>query len=210
MSKFLAPAMVLVLAVGCSGADPESTETVSSSPAASASSASATPSRTLSAQPSPSPSPSPTVHESFPAAPSTETPEQAEILAAWQHYKVVLQKFAGDPSLSDLSETQLITTGEEQNGILSSIQGLRDSNLVSEGGLAYRDVTVGSPRVGSDGVKRAIVTYCVDRSKLIVVNQDTREPVDINNHLDLLEEATLAQVGNKWLVETIRNEDGSC
>ena len=148
----------------------------SSAPAPSLEPPSPFPSASPSESPSPSPSPSPTAVESFPPAPATETPEQAEIRAAWMKYWEVYDKFAADPTLSDLTETQMVTAGEESVHIRQSVQELRDEGLVALGGWVFRNIEIGETTTDSTGQPKVEIKFCVDRTGLRVVDAATGEP----------------------------------
>lgn len=211
MRKFLVPAMVLALAVGCTGSDPEPTETVASTPVATATTASATPSRTLSPQPSQTPSPSPTVHESFPAPPSTETPEQAAIRAAVIEYWRVYEKFTTDSSLTDYSETQRVTTGDRKVRIIEAITRLRDQSQETRGSRTFRNLVIAAPTTGQSGTQQTVVTYCVDPSGISVVDSDTEEVIHEGGDVTLLEQMTLEQGADGiWRVLDIANQMVDC
>ena len=203
------PAAALALA-GCTPTAPVSpSPTVTHSPTP-------TVSPTLSPSPSttPSPSPSPSVVPSFPADLPTEDPESAAIIAGWQRYLEVYDKFAADPlTPTDWTETQLVTTGEEQTGILDSLQLRREARLLDQGGTVYRAVKISQPaKAGPDGLRTAVLTYCVDVSNSVLVNADTgkvfERPVDTTTYL---ETTTLIEAkDDDWRVATIRNKEATC
>lgn len=208
-----AAAVVGMLVAGCSAvgdAGPSvspsvaTIETASSEPPVSMS-PSASPS------PTPSPSPSPSAWESFPPAPATESPEQAEIRAAWLKYCDVRARFAADPSQSDWSETQRVTTGEEANSILTELGALRNDGLRSLGGLRFRDIVVGEPTQRPDGVTEAVITYCVDRTDVKLVDTKTGEPLAVEEPFTLVETATLELgLDHVWRVALTRNQVKPC
>ncbi len=200
MRTLLVPVFVLGLLTGCTAAaDPTPTATVASATR----SASATPT------PTPSPSPSPTAVESFPAAPATETAEQAEIRAAWMEYWRVYEKFAADPSQPDWTETQGVTTGEEAALIVQSLGNLKDRGWRSLGGRQFRDIVVGQPEDGPPG--QVTITYCLDRSQVELVDARTGERIELELSLTYAETTTL-ELGDdgRWRVAMIRNEPKAC
>lgn len=199
MRHLLVPLAVVALAVGCTpDVAPTASPSVFVSPTASAS-------------PSVSPSPSPTAVESFPPAPATESAEQAAIRAAWMEYWRIHHKFTSDPSYSDLTETQLITTGEQQNVILDSIGSLREMELRSLGGLQFRDVVVNPPSATGDAPRTSLVEYCVDRQKLILENYSTGEKLAAPGAPTFLEQTTLEEgLDGRWRVSMIRNQEAAC
>lgn len=202
MRTLLVPVFVLGLLTGCTAAaDPTPTATVASATR----SASATPT------PTPSPSPSPTAVESFPAAPATETAEQAEIRAAWMEYWRVYEKFAADPSQPDWTETQYVTTEESATIIIQAIGNLKDRGWRSLGGRQFRDVVVSQPTAGPDGSATAVVTYCLDRTGVRLVEVESGDSVQVDVAPTFKETATLKQgADGKWRVAMIRNEPSQC
>ena len=197
MRHLLVPLAVVALAAGCTPAvAPTGSPSVFASP-------------TASATPSPTPSPSPTAVESFPPAPATESPEQAEIRAAWMEYWRVYEKFASDPSLTDFTELQNLVDGEETTVALQSIQNLRESGRRTDGGLLFRDAVVGVP-AGSASSRTVTVTYCLDRSNLAIVDAETGS--SIGDPLpNLRETASLSEgTDGAWRVTQIRNVEEAC
>ena len=57
------------------------------------------------------PSPTPTEIRSFPPTPEGEDPEKTAIRQGWEQYKIVYDKYARNPNLTDFTETQQVTTG---------------------------------------------------------------------------------------------------
>ncbi|AQP46829.1 hypothetical protein BW730_04095 [Tessaracoccus aquimaris] len=114
------------------------------------------------------------------------------------------EKFAADPSLTDLTETQYVTTGEEANGILDAIASIRQSGLRSEGGFVFRDIVVDVTEEG-----KAKLDYCIDLASVRVVRVDSGEPFPRSG--TLLEHARLERgLDNIWRVAQIRNEQVQC
>lgn len=141
---------------------------------------------------------------SFPADLPTGDAESAAIIEGWKAYWRVYEKFTADPSLTDLTETQYVTTGEEANGILEAIAEGRDAGLRSEGGFVFRDFVV---NVTGDG--KAKLDYCVDLASLRVVRIDTGEPFPRSG--TFIEHARMERgVDNVWRVAQIRNEQVQC
>ncbi|AQP46830.1 hypothetical protein BW730_04100 [Tessaracoccus aquimaris] len=114
------------------------------------------------------------------------------------------EKFVADPSLTELTETQHVTTGEESNGILATIEQLRAEGIRSEGGRQFRDVAVDI--VGSDN---ATIAYCVDLSSLRVFDTTTGDRLTRSG--ELREKVTLRKMpDHSWRVEQIRSESTQC
>lgn len=159
----------------------------------------------------PTSSPSPTMAESFPPPPATESPEQAAIRAAWMRYWEVYDKFAADPGLEDVTETQLVTTGEESVVIRQSLQQLRADGLQSLGGWEFRDVEILPPTPDASGVTSAEISYCVDRQSLQLVHSASGEPA-LAEPLPNLDEVAVLEKGEDgvWRVSQRRNQEASC
>lgn len=176
MKKFVALAVVsLTLAAGCTS-QPEPTPDVPVSTSASpgvvpsvSSSPSAEPT------PSPEPSPSPSVFESFPPAEPDASVEQLAIREGLIRYWNVFDKFAADPTLTDLTETQIVSTGEAANVILDEIQEIRENGHIAVGDRSFHDIAVAEPTTNADGMTTAQVTYCNDRSQVKVLDAKTKE-----------------------------------
>ena len=197
MRHLLVPLAVVALAAGCTpDVAPTSSPSVFVSP-------------TVSASPSVSPSPSPTAVESFPPAPATESAEQAAIRAAWMEYWRVYEKFAADPSLTDLTELQNLTDGEESSAVMSSIQSLREAGRFTKGGWQFREVVVEHPIDGRG--EQAKVSYCLDRSRLVIADIATDLPISGPQPGNLMETATLEQgPDGMWRVALRRNQESTC
>lgn len=206
MRLVLASVGVAALLVGCVGEGTESPEPVEPSPVVTES---PSPSPTVGApSPSPSPSPSPTAFQSYPADLPTEDPESAAIIAGWQEYQRVLRKFSADPQgFTDFSETQYVTTGEKANGILDEIEGYREQGLRILGDFRYDNVEVGEAALADHGSREAVVSYCVDRAAMKVVDYEGRE--NATDHLTprYPESATLVEgADGTWRVALVRND----
>ena len=198
MRHLLVPLAALALVAGCT---PDAAPTGSPS---------VFPSPTVSASASPTPSPSPSAVESFPPAPATESPDQAAIRAAWMEYWDVRSRFVADPTLTDLSETQRVTTGEAEDLILNSIRNLRNAGHRSVGGLEFRGISIGVARESDGGLAHADVTYCLDRSKVQLLDS-SGEAVIVEGPTTLKETATLERgLDDVWRVALIRNEAAEC
>ena len=165
------------------------------------------------AAPVPTPSPSrstsdvPSAPASFPADLPTDDAESAAIIEGWQAYWRVYEKFSADPSLTDLTETQYVTTGEEANLVLDRISLLKDAGLVNRGGLVFRNIEV--VRASDEVPAQATLTYCVDINSLVVIDEDTGKQVDRSG--TWREHATLERgEDGVWRVAQIRNEEATC
>lgn len=165
-------------------------------------------------EPTPEPAtPSPSVFQSFPADLPTEDAVSAAIIAGWQEYIRVLEKFSADPlGFTDFTETQYVTTGQKSTGILDDIGMLREDRVRILGDFRYAQVQVGAPSALPSGVQSVEISYCVDRSQMRVVGYDgVEEPTD---HLNPIypEQATLEQQGDgTWRVAGVRNQqDQTC
>ena len=205
--RVVAVVSCLVLLVGCSPAEEPSP---SPSPTAVTPSPSPTPTPSSIPSVSPSPSPSPTAVESYPADLPTGDPESAAIIAGWQEYFRVLDKFAADPfGYTDFSETQYVSTGDAANLIIEQIEGMRRLRLRSEGGFVFRDLSVTPSDPGPENATRAILEYCVDFGHLQVYNLDTGERLPRSGTYQ--ETATMEQgKDTKWRLANIYNTEASC
>lgn len=164
------------------------------------------PSQTVSPVVSASPTPSPSAVASYPASLPTDDPEKAAVIAGWQEYWRVYEKYAADPSLKDLTETQYVTTGAEANEVLDMISDLRRQGLRSEGGRVFSNVTV-SPESGTP--RRAAVKYCVSVDSLILIEISTGQRVPRTGQY--LEVAVLENMKDgTWRVSHVSNEDAQC
>ncbi len=149
----------------------------------------------------------PSAPASFPADLPTDDAESAAIIEGWQAYWRVYEKFSADPSLTDLTETQYVTTGEEANRVLDRLSLLKSAGLINRGGLVFRSIDV---ERATDAVPaQATLTYCVDINSLVVVNQDTGTQVDRSG---TWRERTTLERGEDgvWRVAQIRNEEATC
>lgn len=125
-------------------------------------------------------------------------------------YWRIYEKFAGDPALTDLTETQTITTGEQQNLILDEISALREEGLKAQGGFTIRDVVISEVKP-VDGVPSATVEYCVDRRGVRLVSIATGKPVPFSGPETLSEAATFQQGSDgRWRVALLSNRAESC
>ncbi len=202
--RFLGATVAVLLLVACSPGGGQSPTPVASGSVASSPSITAAPIPSPSPTPTPSATVAPSAPASFPADLPTGDPESAAIIEGWQAYWRVYEKFAADPSLTDLTETQYVTTGEEANGILEAIAEVRDAGLRSEGGVVFRDFVV---TVTGEG--EAKLDYCVDLAWLRVVRIDNGEPFPRSG--TFVEHARMERgVDNVWRVAQIRNEEIQC
>lgn len=205
MRRWLVP-LGCVLAVGCvPAADPTPTPTpvVSVAP---------TPSPTPTPSPSPSPTPSPTAFPSFPADMPTEDPETAAIIAGWQEYLRVYEKFAADPVTPvDVAQVQWVTTGTETSAFLGSLDKGRERRIKLVGPQQFRAVTVGTVTPSADGAKQSVISYCVDSSRVQLINIDTNQQVQRTTSPTFLESATMERgADGVWRVGGISNREASC
>ena len=157
------------------------------------------------------PSPSLTEIRSFPPAPEGEEPEKAAIRQGWEQYKIVYEKYAVDPNLTDFTEAQQVTTGFWSSGVMQSIRNFRKLNLRAEGYVVYRDVKIGDPETNSDGARISIVTACNDLSHSLAIDVTTGEKSD-KGYNGTLSETTTMELGldNKWRVADYTNERKTC
>lgn len=179
-----------------------------------------TPTVTSPAPPSPTPSPEPTTEEpsptpteiqSFPPAPEGESDEIAAIREGWEEYNRVKEKFAKDPTLKDLTETQYVTTGFAAQMIIEQISSLRKDNLRVVGDRIWRDVTITEPSTNADGVTIATVTACYDPTHAYAVDIDTEEPSKERLTKTLRETLLMEQGADKiWRVADYDNESEEC
>ncbi len=200
--RFLGATVAALLLVACSPGGGQSPTPVKSS--------GEVPSPSITAAPIPSPSPTPSASvvpsapASFPADLPTADAESAAIIEGWQAYWRVYEKFVAVPSLTDLTETQYVTTGEASNQVLDLIRQSRDEGLRSEGGFVFRDV-----RVSRSGSDEAEVNYCMDLSRLRVVKTATGEVLPRSGTLS--ERAAMERgVDGKWRVARLSNEEAAC
>ena len=159
----------LVLLVGCTPSVPGPSPSTPSPSAVSP---------TPSLSPSLSPSPSPTVVESFPPAPGAESGEIADIRAGWEAYESTRDMYFRDLDFDDdFYALAVVTTGSETGYSVADIASAREKGIEQRGDAIFRDVVIGVPETGSDGVRSAIVSYCHDPSRLGLVNTSTGESV---------------------------------
>ena len=157
------------------------------------------------------PSPSLTEIRSFPPAPEGEEPEKTAIRQGWEQYKIVYEKYAVDPNLTDFTEAQQVTTGFWSSGVMQSIRNFRKLNLRAEGYVVYRDVKIGDPETNSDGARISIVTACNDLSNSLAIDVTTGEKSDKGYNGTLFETTTMELgLDNKWRVADYTNERKTC
>lgn len=191
--------IAVVLLAGCAG-DGDGGESVSPTPSAVTTSVPV-------ASPTPSTSPTPTVMPTYPSDLPTESPENAAIIAGWQEYWRVYEKFAADPNgYTDFTETQYVTTDEESVVILDSIAGLRELGVRVVGGSVFRDVSV---EVLEKDI--AEIAYCSDTTQVDVRYIDSGETFERDVADSYLETATMWKGDDDiWRVAKIRNEAAPC
>jgi len=125
-------------------------------------------------------------------------------------YWRVYERFAADPELSDLSETQQVTTGEAQNVILEAIGSLRDEGRAFMGGWQFRDVKVSEPEASVSGAMESRVSYCVDRGEMVFRDIDSGD-VEVSELPNLVETAVMVQgPDGTWRLAQRRNETSTC
>lgn len=213
LARVVVMALIAVAAGACtaepeSPASPTAGPVVSESPSTRVPSPSPTPSPSL--EPTPAASPSPTAFQSFPPPPPNETDEQAAIREGWEAYNHTLDKFLRDPNLTDLTETQYVTTGDESIRIIDEIQAARSGNVHLGGHLLFRDVTYGVPEE-IEGVRQATITYCNDAAHLVVLDSNTDEPITDQSADSFLAHDRLVQgTDGKWRVAEHLTEDVRC
>ncbi|GAA4894021.1 hypothetical protein GCM10025789_09030 [Tessaracoccus lubricantis] len=140
----------------------------------------------------------------------TEDPESAAIVAGWQEYQRVYEKFAMAPNeYSDFTETQYVTTGHESVVILDRIAGFRENGLELVGGVAFHDLAVGPPTDEPDGTSTATIEYCLDLNQLQVRDVATGDLVARSGRFE--EVAYMRQgLDDVWRVEGITSSDEEC
>ena len=191
--------------------EPEPTPTPTPTPTATSASPSPTESESPTPSPEPDPSPSPTAFQSFPPPPQGETEEQAAIRAAWQQYELTIDTILRDPEIVDFTETQRITTGDEANRILDELALAREANIKLEGDRLYRDVEIGEPVTGSDGVRSVMVDYCFDPESQRIVDAASGELYE-NARTDPLRSRVQMVLGkdDRWRVAEYWSEAEPC
>ena len=69
------------------------------------------------------PSPTPTEIRSFSSCSGRRRPpRKTAIRQGWEQYKIVYEKYAVDPNLTDFTEAQQVTTGFWSSGVMQSIR----------------------------------------------------------------------------------------
>ncbi|MCC2592051.1 hypothetical protein LKO27_01220 [Tessaracoccus sp. OS52] len=121
-------------------------------------------------------------------------------------YYRVFEKFAADPSLTDFTETQLVTTGEMSNLILDELQVLRENGHLTEGERSFHDLRVGEPRTVGD-VTTAEVVYCNDRSAVRVLDAVSRADTGHRPYPFINASATLEKgLDDVWRMSMLRTD----
>lgn len=204
MRSLLVSLVGVAVLVGCS---PGLGESPSPSVGVTSRAASAGPTQSV----GPSPTPSPTAVASFPDSLPTDDPEKAAVIAGWQEYWRVYEKYAADPTLTDLTETQYVTTGEAANVILDSLRASREKNLKFVGPQQFRDVSVGAISEDAAGDRTAVISYCADNSQRQRLDATTGKPAAVDVPDTFTEQATLKEGADaKWRVAVIRNQEAKC
>ena len=157
------------------------------------------------------PPPTPTEIKAFPPPSDGEDPEKTAIRQGWEQYKIVYDKYARDPNLTDFTEIQQVTTGFWSNGVLQSIRSFRRQNLQLEGYVVFRDVKIGDPETNSDGARISIVTACNDLSHSLAIDNTTGEKSDKGYNGTLFTTTTMEHgLDNKRRVADYTNETKQC
>ena len=112
----------------------------------------------------------------FPDQPAGESGVQAEIRAAWETHEITMDKFARNPDLTDLTEIQLVSTGQEATDSVAVLVRLRNNNLIRKGYVIFRDAVIAEPTTDTDGVTTSEINYCFDPTHLQTVDIDTGQP----------------------------------
>lgn len=112
----------------------------------------------------------------FPDQPAGESRVQAEIRAAWETHEITMDKFARNPDLTDLTEIQLVSTGQEATDSVAGIVRLRNNNLIRKGYVIFRDAVIAEPTTDTDGVTTSEINFCFDPAHLQTVDIDTGQP----------------------------------
>lgn len=119
---------------------------------------------------SPSASASPSVFSSFEPAPDDQTPQEAEIRAAFAEYWRVYEEQAKAPAnFTDWSVFHSVATGE---GLETSIFGIEDllrTDTKHQGSLRFVDLAISEITDSPDG-PTAEVSYCLDTSHLTLIH----------------------------------------
>ncbi len=201
----LAVAALLLTCLGACTPEPGPTENPTPSPTATA------PSTASQSQTPPTPTPSVTEVVPFPDDVTSDTADQAEIRAGWEAYVRVGDKFARDPSLKDLSETQHVTTGQASVDLVQSINTLRSKNLVRKGDPVYRDTKISDPATNDDGVTTATVNYCFDATQMKTVDADSGKEGELTFRETMKVEALLEKMPDgSWRVALVSTEVAPC
>ncbi|MFD0865022.1 hypothetical protein ACFQ06_04265 [Tessaracoccus lubricantis] len=194
---------VVGLLVGCTAEAVESP-----GPEVSTTMPSESPSVSESARVSPTPSPSPTPAESFPGKLPTEDAASSALIAGWQDYLRVLEKYSADPmGFTDFTETQNVTTGNEKVIILDLLSAYREEKVRVIGNFAFRDVEIGTIQLNAEGLRQATLEYCVDRSNMEVVSYEGTQQ-DTSGLTPTYPETTTLVEGadGVWRVAQVRND----
>ncbi len=112
----------------------------------------------------------------FPDQPAGESGVQAEIRDAWETHEITMDKFTRNPDLIDLTEIQLVSTGQEATDAVQVIARLRGNNLIRKRYVIFRDAVIAEPTTDTDGVTTSEINYCFDPAHLQTVDFDTGQP----------------------------------
>lgn len=155
--------------------------------------------------------PSPTFSRSYPPPDPDETEEQRAIREGWEAYREVWDKYDKDPTLTDWTEIQEVTTGGETEQTIQMITHLREQNLRAVGDTVFKEVLVGEPALAADGSLVATVTSCLDPSQQYLVDIDTGERSDSGLSETLREIVTMAlREDGVWRASWYENELAPC
>ncbi|GAA4893970.1 hypothetical protein GCM10025789_09000 [Tessaracoccus lubricantis] len=160
--------------------------------------------------PTPSASPSPTAFESYPGGLPTEDPETAAIIAGWQEYQRVYEKYAMAPyDHGDLTETQTVTTGHEATVILDRLDALREQDLEYVGGRKFRKVSVQLTEENSEGLLTSSVGYCLDMEDVTLRVATTGEIIERTGTYREMAHLVRGR-DDVWRVESIQSSEEPC
>lgn len=158
----------LVFLVGCS---PQAPGPLPPSPST------AGPSPTLSPSLVPSPSPSPTVVESFQDLPASSDAEVATVLDGWMAYERAVDVHKRDPSQTDYRALEITTTDTETSRVIGAIAALRDKGWQRSGDTVSRFMSIDGPVTDENGIREAMITYCVNPGHSSTTDTATGEVV---------------------------------
>jgi len=161
---------------------------------------------TSSPTPSPSPSPSPS-NKTFPDSAVDDSEEIAAVRAGWEKYASTMQELHLDPSITDLTDISITTTGEETARAVRAVTEFRGAGYTTSGFNVYRDVKITKPKKNADGVVTSTVTYCSDPANLVTRDKDGDE-VELGTTSATV---TMEQLPDKsWRAAIFQNEKKKC